>query len=229
VGSQRGGPVSDDGQMARSSAPLDWSPETEEGYEAARAYLKERFAAWCADNGTVLDSDVGEAPIHYKWGYVDGHLTRWTCRDLDEVYLELHPAKVMVEEYEFGSVLDEAKAFVAFLSETGLFDEQSDDPEVLLRHLDRIEARFRKNMADTSRYSFGKRFWVAAAAEGVQLDDEKAVQSFMEAFNARSRSEREAVLGRMPQTKPGRATGRFTPPGTKPRPKQALPRKRRGR
>jgi hypothetical protein len=25
---------------------------------------------------------------------VDGHLTRWTRRDLDEVYLELHPAKV---------------------------------------------------------------------------------------------------------------------------------------
>ena len=112
-----------------------------------------------------------------------------------------------MEEDELASVLEEAKAFVAFLAETGLLDPASDDPEVLLDHLDRIEGRFRRNMADTSRYSFGKRFWLAAAAEGVQPDDEKAVQSLMEAFNARPLAEREAVLGRTPQVKPDRGTG----------------------
>jgi hypothetical protein len=126
-------------------------------------------------------------------------------------------------------VLEEAKAFVSFLAETGLLDPVSDDPEMLLDHLDRIEARFRRNMADTSRYSFGKRFWLAAAAEGVQPDDEKAVRSFMEAFNARPLAEREAVLGRTPQVKPDRGTGRFTPPGTRPRPKHSSSSRRRGR
>jgi hypothetical protein len=82
--------------MARSTGPLDWSPKSERGYETARSYLKERFAQWCAGNGTDLEPDAGEAPIHYKWGYLDGHLTRWRCRDLDEVYLELHPAKMIV-------------------------------------------------------------------------------------------------------------------------------------
>ena len=214
--------------MAISSAPLDWSPESEEGYETARSYLKERFATWCVGKGTKLEADPCEAPIHYKWGYLDGHLTRWTCRDLDEVYLELHPAKMIVEDEELASVLEEAKAFVAFLAETGLLDPASDDPDVLVGHLDRIEGRFRRNMADTSRYSFGKRFWQAAAAEGIRPDDEKAVRSFMESFNSRPRAEREAVLSRTPQTTPGRA-GRFTPPGTKPRPQRSSASRRRGR
>jgi len=153
--------------MAKGAAPLDWSPETDEGYEVARSYLKEGFAQWCAGNGTILEADAGEALIHYKWGYLDSHLTCWRCRDLDEVYLELHPAKVIVEEEEFASVLEEAKAFVSFLAETGLLDPASNDPEVLLDHLDRIEGRFRRNMADTSRYSFGKRVWPDFGCAGI--------------------------------------------------------------
>jgi len=214
--------------MGGSAAPLDWSPESEEGYEAARSQLKQRFAAWCAENGTKLDEDAGEAPIHYKWGYVDGHLTRWTRRDLDEVYLELHPARVIAEEEELGGVLAEARAFIAFLAETGLLDPASDEPDVLVEHLDRIEGRFRRNMADASRYSFGKRFWLAATAEDIEPDDEKAVRSFIEVFNARPRAERETVLGRTPPRRT--ATGRFTPPGTTPRsPRPSAGRRRRGR
>jgi hypothetical protein len=57
-------------------------------------------------SGVEPHGDNGEAPIHYKWAYVDGHLTRWRRRDLDEVYLELHPAKVMVEDDDFDGVLE---------------------------------------------------------------------------------------------------------------------------
>lgn len=213
-----------------STAPLDWSPKSEEDYEVASAYLKERFAAWCAANGTELEGDAGEAPIHYKWRYVDGHLTCWHCSDLDEVYLELHPAKVIVEEDELGSVLAEAKAFVAFLSETGLLDPGSDPLDVLLEHLARIEGRFRTNMADPARYSFGKRFFLAAAAEDVRPDDPEAVESFMAAFNARPRAEREALFGPVPQAGAvPTPTGRYTPPGTPSRPRPAARRKRRRR
>ena len=90
---------------------------------------------------------------------INGH-TRRSPDQLDTqeprwVYLELHPAKVIVEEDELGSVLPEAKAFVAFLAETGPLDPERDDPEVLIDHVERIEGCFRRNMADTSRYSFG--------------------------------------------------------------------------
>ena len=82
--------------MARPTPPFDPTPE-EEGYEASRSYLKKRFATWGAEQRVELGTDAGEAPIHYKYHYVDGHLTRWSCADLDQVYLELHPAKVIVE------------------------------------------------------------------------------------------------------------------------------------
>ena len=49
----------------------------------------------------------------------DGHLTCWTGSDLEGIYLELYPAKVMVEP-ELDAVFDEARMFQSFLSETGL-------------------------------------------------------------------------------------------------------------
>lgn len=193
------------------------APESDKDYEAARSYLKERFAAWARASGIELDGDAGEALIHYKWGYLDGNLSCWRRSDLDQIYLELHPAKVIVEPDELDDVLAEGRAFMAFLDAEDLLDEASDPAEVLIDHLRRIEGRFRRYMADPARYGFGKRLWSAAAAAGVSLDDEKAVNSFMEEFNSRSSQERQAVLG--PKLK-----GRFTPPGTGPK---APPKKRR--
>ena len=119
--------------MART--PPDWEPESEEDYKVGTEELKKRLAVV----GTESHGDDGEAPIHYKWAYVDGHLTRWTRRDLDEVYLELHPAKVMVEEDDLDEVLEEAKNFIGFLDETGLLDPDSESADVLVDHLDAIE------------------------------------------------------------------------------------------
>lgn len=205
-----------------------WEPESDDGYEAARTELKRRFAVWATRGDDVFDAEAPEGLLHYKWGYVDGHLTRWTRRDLDEIYLELYPAKVMAELEEFDEILAEARMFITFLSETALLDEHSEPAEVLLDHLSRIEGRFRANMADRSRYSFGKRLWSEAAAEGVRLDDPGAVEAFMARFNARPRAERDAILGE--GVKPGSRqapTGRFTPPGTPPRPSSGKRRKRR--
>jgi hypothetical protein len=67
---------------------VDWWPESEEDYEVARKELKSRFAQW---RGDKADDNGAESPIHYKWMSADGHLTRWRCADLDEVYLELSP------------------------------------------------------------------------------------------------------------------------------------------
>ena len=103
-----------------------WEPESDEEYEAARTELKRPFAAWATRGDAVFDPDAPDGLLHYKWGYVDGHLTRWTRRDLEEIYLELYPAKVMAEPDELDEVLAEAAMFVTFLSETGLAGEESE-------------------------------------------------------------------------------------------------------
>jgi hypothetical protein len=195
--------------------PKTWEPEDEDDYEAANAELKRRFAAWAGDKGLEVEANGPEGLLHYKWAYVDHHLTRWRRRDLYEVYLELYPAKVMAEADELDVILAETKTFLTFLAETELLDEESESPEVLCGFLDEIAPEFRANMADSSRYSFGKRLWTEAASEGVSPGDPAAVEAFMARFNARPRAERDAILGKgvMPA---GRrvASGRFTPPGT---------------
>ncbi len=118
-----------------------WGPESDEEYEAALAELKRRFSAWVSESDDAVDPDAPEGLLHYKWGYVDGHLTRWTRRDLDEIYLELCPAKVMAGPDELDEVLAEAAMFVTYLSETGLADEESEPADVLVEHLARIEGR----------------------------------------------------------------------------------------
>ena len=210
--------------MARRTP--DWSPESEEDYEVARRELKKRFAKWRSAVGAAPEKDAGEAPIHYKWAFLDGHLTSWTCSDLDEVYLELHPAKVMVDDDDLDDVLEEAKAFVRFLDETGLLAPGSEPADVLVDHLSAIEDQFRHNMADVSRYSFGKRLWTTAQAEGVRMDDQASLNAFIADFNARPIDQRDAILGPGLPPRP-RATGRFTPPGTRPKAPSAKRRKRR--
>jgi hypothetical protein len=219
--------VSKDGEVIGGAAPIDWSPETDEDYEIARVELKERFAAWCADTGADVERDAPEGPIHYKWSFLDRRLTHWTRNDLAEIYVEIYPAKVMVGEEELGDVMAEARAFLSFLAETDLLDADSEPIDVLLGHLDLVEPHFRRNMADPSLFSFGKRLWTTATAEGVRLDDPEAVEAFMTDFNARPRSEREEVLGRGPAVLPRPKTGRVTPPGTRPRPKSSSAKRRK--
>jgi hypothetical protein len=192
-----------------------WETEDEDEYEAANAELKRRFAAWADDKGLEVDRDGPEGLLHYKWAYVDGHLTRWRRRDLYEIYLELYPAKVMAEADELDEILAESKSFITFLAETDLLDEESESPEMLCDFLDEIAPEFREHMADSSRYSFGKRLWTEAASEGVSPGDPAAVEAFMERFNSRPRAERDAILGPglMPAGR-GTTSGRFTPPGT---------------
>src|SRR5271166_2035028 len=103
--------------------PDSWEPEDEDNYESANAELKKRFAAWADDKGLEVERDGPEGLLHYKWAYVDRHLTRWRRRDLYEIYLELYPAKVMAEADDLDGILTETKAFLSFLAETDLLDE----------------------------------------------------------------------------------------------------------
>ena len=201
--------------MSNDDIPINWSPESDDDYEMARAELRRRFAAWSAERAIAVGGDGPEAPLHYKWSLIDGHLTRWTRHDLNEMYLEICPAKVIAEEEELGEILDEARTLITFLADTDLLDPKSDPPDVLIDHLTRIESRFRAHMTDVSRYSFGKRLAIAASAEGVQPDDTPALEAFMARFNSRPRAEREAILGPLPGVSRPMATGRFTPPGTR--------------
>ncbi|MGH9292835.1 MAG: hypothetical protein ACRDZ6_08705 [Acidimicrobiales bacterium] len=212
--------------MTGRTARFDPHPSTEAGYRAARRYLRRAFTRWASATGVSFGPDSFEELVHYKWGYLDGHLTRWRHADLDEVLLELFPAKVIVED-DLQDVVPEAQTFVTFLADTGLLDPESDGPEQLRAHLEKIERRFIRRMADRSRYSWGKRFWVGAAEAGVTPDDKKAVAAYIETFNARPESERRAVMGRAGSV--GQLRGRLTLAATPSQPSRSSDRRGRRR
>ena len=172
------------------------------------------LATWSDETASAFAPDCFEELIHYKWSHLDGHLTRWRAADLDAILLELFPAKVIVEADELGEVIPEAQAFISFLADTGLLDPTSDDPEALCSHLEHVSGRFRARMAEPSRYSPGKRFWLIAAADGVDIDDDKAVTAFIKRFNALPDAERGSVLDQPSTAVPSPRKGaRVTPRG----------------
>lgn len=195
------------------------TPRHDAGYAASRRFLRRAFGTWSDETASAFGPDCFDELIHYKWGHLDRHLTRWRATDLDAILLELFPAKVIVEADELDEVIPEAKAFVSFLADTDLLDPSSDDPEALCSHLEHISGRFRRRMDERSRYSPGKRFWLAAAAAGVDIEDDKAVAAYVAQFNARPDAERASVLGQQNTAVPSpRKGGRITPPGTLPLP-----------
>jgi hypothetical protein len=185
--------------MSGRVAPIDWHPDTDSAYRAARRALRTAFLRWAKANAAGASPDCFDDLIHLKWRDLDGHLTRWRARDLDAVLLELFPAKVIVEDADLDDIVPDTATFVRFLAETGLLDPASDQPAQLYARIERIGRRFRRRMADRRRYKPGKRFWLAASAAGVALDDDKAIEAFIEEFNALPQPQREAVLGRRAQ------------------------------
>ena len=81
-------------------------------------------------------------------------------------------------------------------------------------------------MADVSRYSFGKRLWTTAQTEGVRIDDQASLDAFIADFNARRAPNATPSWDRV-SARGRQATGRFTPPGTRPKASSAKRRKRR--
>jgi hypothetical protein len=211
----RGEDTDHDGGMGpKPTTTTRWEPADEERHQAVRAELMERFAAWAAEAGHGADPNAPDLPLHYKWGYLDGHLTRWTCADVDALFLEVYPAKVIVDDDELGGALDDVRLLVAFLADTGLLAPGSDPAPVIDDHLTEIEGDFRAAMADPARGSFGKQLWSQAISDGVDLSDQAAIDAFIARFNAQPEPERRAALGLGGSRSPG---GRITPPGTPPR------------
>ncbi len=175
---------------------LDLFPGSAEDYDRTYAQLFSEFEGWVAEAGLDVDPDSADFLCHYKWGYLHGDLGCWTNADLDSIFLQILPAKMIVEgENELDLALNEAKAFLRFLAEAGYLDSEGDSLTKLISHLDRIRPRFRSRMADSRRYSWGKKMWLAMAADGITPDQSDAVQTWIARFNARPKSEREALLG----------------------------------
>lgn len=154
------------------------------------------FRVWANAEGVRVDAEDVEAEVlQYKWRYLEGSLTKWVLGDLDELFLGVYPARVIVGDSEYDEILTTAASYLEFLGDAWLLDDSSDGIEVLLQRCEQLRVPFRTAMLDTTRFSPGKRLWTRAAEMGVDPTDERAVQAYIANFNALSWEERGAILG----------------------------------
>ncbi|MEE8406335.1 MAG: hypothetical protein V3S32_04225, partial [Acidimicrobiia bacterium] len=172
---------------------MRFGPDDEDAFYAARDDLVSRFER--TDDGYDLGW-VAAQVLDFKWGYLDGDLSRWEFEDVEEILLGLYPAKVVLDPDDLDQVVTGFAGFLRFLGDKGILAESQ--AARLTKSVEQLGPRFRAATKDDSNWSMGKRLWALAQSEGVDLEDAGALQRFTEDFNQRPFSERDAVLGPVP-------------------------------
>jgi hypothetical protein len=96
-----------------------------------------------------------------------------------------------------------------FLDARDRFHPASMRVATLRKELSRASAKFPAAMADESVWRMAKRVFTAALADGVDPDDDDAVDSWTAAFNAAPAERRRAVLGVLLDRQPELLTAQF--------------------
>ncbi len=176
---------------------LVFGPDDQEGFDAAR----DRIVAAFEDAHDRGLGHVAAQVLDFKWGYLDGDLDHWSPEDVEEILLRLYPGKVMLDA---AAIADVPAGFAALLRFLGRDRLEHEPPlDVLATFVERLATRFHAAMNDENNWSFGKRMWSTALAEGVDFGDEAAIGQWVEGFNQRSLGERDQILGRLPAPHPG--------------------------
>ncbi len=185
---------------------LVFGPDDQEAFAVAR----DRIVAAIADvDGSVLGKVAGQV-LDLKWGYLGGDLDHWSPEDVVKILLNLYPAKVMLDEADMADVPTGFAVLLRFLGR----DRPRHEPslEVLAEFVGRLTSRFHAAMNDEDNWSFGKRIWSTATAEGVDLADQDAMGRWIEQFNERPVAERDQIFGPMSSVAPGGALIGSLPP-----------------
>lgn len=172
---------------------MRFGPDEEDAFYAARDHLVAGFEQ--SRGGDDLGW-VAAQVLEFKWSYLDGDLARWRAEDVEEILLGLYPARVMLDPDGLDPVVAGFARFLEFLGEEGILPE--DHAARLATSVRRLAAPFRDAALDERNWSMGKRLWNVAQSEGVDASDPGEVQRFIEDFNRRSFSERDAALGPSP-------------------------------
>lgn len=166
----------------------------EEAFDDTRAWLLDSYRRWLSDRGIADDDWVAHQLLHFKWGYLGGHLGRWAVGDLREILLELFPRKVIVDEEDLDGVVPEVGRFLTFLDDSDLLADDGDALPRLHEGLDRLAPSFAERMRDTASFGLAKSLFGGMIGHGIDPDDPGAVEAWMEHFNALPDAERARLL-----------------------------------
>jgi hypothetical protein len=104
--------------------------------------------------------------------------------DLEELLLRIYPRKITVlDAADSEDTIPAVRDFLAYLAERGEIGEET--AGALGRELDEIAPRFTDVMMDPSNWGMAGSLVHAMAADGVDLDDQAAVDRWISDYNAR--------------------------------------------
>jgi len=104
--------------------------------------------------------------------------------DLKELLLRIYPRKITVfDAADTEDTIPAVRDFLAYLAERG--EIQQDTARALEHELDGIAPRFTEAMMDPSNWGMAGSLVHAMAADGVDLDDQAAVDRWISGYNAR--------------------------------------------
>lgn len=138
-------------------------------------------------------SDAVERLVEVKCSILGGPPDDWSDRDMAVVLLDLHPVHVILEPDEFPQVIPAAAQLMRFLAER--HPGKADKFETAAVGAELMADQFVADMADENLWSVDKRLWSTAQAEGVDLDNQFAMDAWLEEFGQRPRTERDRILG----------------------------------
>jgi hypothetical protein len=146
------------------------------------------FQRWTTTTKRKLSADaVGEVEtlLHVMRDYLDIEGPAELGEgDLRELLLRIYPRKITVfDAADTEGTIPAARDFVAYLAERG--EILQDTAGALERELDGIAPRFTDAMMDPSNWGTAGSLVHALAADGVDLDDQAAVDRWISGYNAR--------------------------------------------
>jgi len=156
---------------------------TEDPFDVALA----GFERWTATTKRKLSTDpVGEAQtlLDLMRDYLDVEgPADLGAGDLTELLLRIYPRKITVlDPASTGDTIPAVRDFLAYLAERGEMAEGT--ARALERELDEIAPRFTEVMMDPSNWGMARSVVHAMAADGVDLDDQAAVDRWINDYNA---------------------------------------------
>jgi hypothetical protein len=103
---------------------------------------------------------------------------------LEQLLLRIYPRKITVlDPADADDTIPAIRDFLAYLAESGQLPEGT--VRTLERELDRIAPQFTDAVMDPSNWGMARSFVQAMAADGVDMDDQAAVDRWIAGYNAR--------------------------------------------
>jgi hypothetical protein len=156
---------------------------TEDPFDAAL----DGFERWTATTKRKLSADPAgeiETALNLMRDYLDiDSPADLGAGDLKELLLRIYPRKMTVfDAADTEDTVPAVRDFLAYLAESGEVTEGT--ARTLERELDEIAPRFTEVMMDPSNWGMAGSLVHAMAADGVDLDDQAAVDRWISSYNA---------------------------------------------